>query len=297
MRWSRSLRLMGAVAMVAAVAVVPASTVAQSPSTAPASAPASVSPDDLLAKVRAAGVIRVSTDPNYAPQSFVQPDGSYAGFDVDVANEIARRLGVSVEFVTPDWDAIQSGGWGGRWDASVGSMTVTEARRAVLDFTEPYYYTPAQMAATAASGVTALEGLAGRVVCVGSGTTYEFWLEGTLALGDGSAPAPVPEGARVTTLPTDADCAQAVQSGRHDFDGWLSSSTTVAQAIAAGAPFVEVGDPVFYEPLAVALDKAGPEHAGLLAALDAIVADMHADGTLTALSEKWYDGQDLTTKR
>ena len=60
---------------------------------------------------------------------------------------------------------------------------------------------------------------------------------------------------------------------------------------------VKVGDPVFYEPLAVATDKAGPTHAELQAALDQIVKDMHADGTLTAFSKKWFEGQDLTTKQ
>ncbi len=254
-------------------------------------------PNDLLAKVKAAGVIRVSTDPNYAPQSFVNPDGSFSGFDIDVANEIAKRLGVTVQFETPDWNVIQAGKWDDRFDISVGSMTVTEDRKKVLDFSEPYYYTPAQMSATESSGITTLDGLAGKTVCVGEGTTYEFWLEGTLVLGDGSALAPVPPGAQVTTLTTDADCAQAIQNGRNDFQGWLSSSTTVAAAIAAGAPFIPIGEPLFYEPLAVAIDKSGPPHAELQAAIDKALADMHSDGTLTAFSKKWYDGQDLTIKQ
>ena len=101
---------------------------------------------------------------------------------------------------------------------------------------------------------------------------------------------------KATTLKTDVDCALSVKSGRKDFDGWLSSSTTVAQAIKDGTPMVKVGDPVFYEPLAVATDKTGPAHAELQAALDQIVKDMHADGTLTAFSKKWFEGQDLTTK-
>ena len=59
---------------------------------------------------------------------------------------------------------------------------------------------------------------------------------------------------------------------------------------------VAVGDPVFYEPLAVATDKTGPAHAELQAALDQIVKDMHADGTLSTFSKKWFEGQDLTVK-
>jgi polar amino acid transport system substrate-binding protein len=99
----------------------------------------------------------------------------------------------------------------------------------------------------------------------------------------------------VTTFSTDTECADAIASGRTDFEGWLTSSTTLANAIANDAAFVSVGDPVFYEALAVATDKAGPAHAGLQAELDRIIAEMHSDGSLTALSEQWFDGLDLTT--
>ena len=96
------------------------------------------------------------------------------------------------------------------------------------------------------------------------------------------------------TLSTDQECAQAAQSGRTDFVGWLSSSTTVDAALKAGTPMVKVGDPVFYESLAVALDNQVEDRASLVAAVDAIVQSMHDDGTLTELSKKWFDGLDLT---
>ena len=250
--------------------------------------------DDLLAAIQEAGVIRISTDPNYAPQSVILPDGTYEGFDIDVANEIGERLGVEVQFETPDFDLVQGGGWNGRWDVSVGSVTITEDRKSVLGFTQPYYYTPAQMAATEASGFTTLEELAGATICVGEATTYLDWLEGTLTLGDGSVSVDPPEGAVGTTLPTDANCAEAIAAGRTEFEGFLSSSTTVQQAIDSEVPIVTVGDPVFFEPLAVAVDLSGPSHEALLAELDRIVGEMHADGTLTGFSEEWYDGLDLT---
>ncbi|MDQ3491727.1 MAG: transporter substrate-binding domain-containing protein [Chloroflexota bacterium] len=251
--------------------------------------------DDLLATIQEAGVIRVATDPAYPPQSELLPDGSFEGFDIAVATEIAERLDVEVQFETPDFSEVVAGGWNERFDISVGSVTVTEDRMEVLDFTEPYYYTPAQMTATAESGITTLDGLAGQVICVGETTTYQFWLEGSLVLAGGSPdPVPVPEGATVTTFSTDTECADAAASGRTEFQGWLSSSTTVATAIEAGDPFVAVGDPVFFEALAVATDGAGPAHAELQAELDRIVREMHEDGTLSALSEEWFDGLDLT---
>ena len=60
---------------------------------------------------------------------------------------------------------------------------------------------------------------------------------------------------------------------------------------------MKVGAPVFFEPLAVATDKSGPPHAELQAAIDKIIDDMHTDGTLTTFSKKWFEGQDLTTKK
>ena len=250
---------------------------------------------DQLETICTAGVIKVSTDPNYAPQSFLNPDGTFEGFDIDTANAIGERLGVDVQFETPTFDAVVAGGWNGRWDISVGSITITEARQSILDFTEPYYYTPAQMAATTTSGITTIEGLAGKTICVAAATTYLDWLQGSLSLVGSPEPATPPENVTPTTLETDQLCAQAVASGRTDFEGWLSSSTTVQSAIDSGTPIVKVGDPVFYEALAAATDKSAPDHDALDAALDQIVAAMHEDGTLTALSLQWFDGLDLTT--
>ena len=76
------------------------------------------------------------------------PDGTFEGFNVDVANEIAKRLGCHVQFETPSFDLVVAGGWNDRWDISVGSVTITDERKTVLDFTQPYDYKPAQLAAT-----------------------------------------------------------------------------------------------------------------------------------------------------
>ena len=249
---------------------------------------------DLLATICEAGVIRVATDPAYPPQSELLPDGSFEGFDIDVANRIGEELGVDVQFETPDFAEVVAGGWAERFDISVGSVTITEERDQVLDFTLPYYYTPAQMTATTDSGITSLDGLAGEVICVGESTTYQSWLEGTLNLIDAPEPTAPPEGATVTTFSTDTECADAIASGRTDFTGWLTSITTAQSAIAEGAPFVEVGDPVFFEPLAVATDKSAPEHTALMEELDRIIQEMHDDGSLTELSEQWFDGADFT---
>jgi polar amino acid transport system substrate-binding protein len=250
--------------------------------------------DDLLNTIKSRGEIVISTDPNYAPQSFLNPDGTFEGFDIDVANEIGSRLGVDVKFETPEWEAITAGSWSERWDVSVGSMTITTDRKDVLDFTDPYYFTPAQMAASDASGITSIDEFSGETICAGESTTYVDWMEGTLSLVDAPDPAEPPADITVTTLPTDSNCAESWQAGREDFAGWISSSTTVQGAIDEGIALHAVGDPVFYEPLAVAIDLSGPPHAELLSELNKIIGEMHDDGTLSDLSQKWF-GLDLTT--
>lgn len=255
--------------------------------------------DGHLAAVCEAGVLVVSTDPAYPPQSFLNEEtGEYEGFDIEVAREIAERLGVVVEFTDPTFDAVVAGNWAGRWDVSVGSVTVTEERTQVLDFTQPYYFTPAQLAVQADADFATVEDLAGETVCVGESTTYLFWIDGTLSLPEAAGEiAAVPEGMQSTTLPTDIDCAEAWRSGRtEDFQGWLTALPTAQGAIDEDYPVKLVGDPVFYEPLAVAFDKAAENNDSLVAAVDAIIGEMHEDGTLTALSEEWYDGVDLTTQ-
>jgi polar amino acid transport system substrate-binding protein len=249
--------------------------------------------DDLLSQVEKAKVIRMSTDPQYPPQSELTSAGTYEGFDIDVGTEIAKRLGVDIKFETPDWSLITAGSWGGRWDFSVGSMTITTPREKVLAFSKPYYYTPAQMAASAESGITTLDGLAGKVICAGEATTYYDWLTGALDLGTYTPKNKAPEGSTATTLSTDRLCAEAWTAGRNDFQGWLSSSTTVEQAIADGLPLVKVGDPVYSEPLGVAFDKSGPDPTKMVEKVNTILDEMRADGTLKALSEKWF-GADLT---
>jgi polar amino acid transport system substrate-binding protein len=230
---------------------------------APAEAPEE---GDLLETVRERGTLIISTDADYAPQSFLESDGTFVGFDIDVGTEIAERLGVDVEFMHVDWDAITAGNWAERWDISVGSMTITEPRKEILSFTQPYYFTPAYMGASERSGVTSVDDL-------------DFEL---------------PDGAEPTTLTTDADCIQAIESGRTEFDLFMTSGTVIDEAVAAEQPVVKIGEPVYTEDLAVAIDQSGPEHAALLYEIDRIIGEMHEDGTLTELSEEWFDGQDLT---
>ena len=252
---------------------------------------------DLLAEVCEEGVLTVSTDPAYPPQSKLnEQTGEYEGFDIDVATEIAKRLGVDVAWEAPTWDVITAGSWNGRWDTTVGSMTPTNERQEVLYFTEPYNYTPAVVVVGADNDdVSDLStDLDGKKVGSCSPCTYSDFLEKKLEI-EGYEFDFIIDDAEISGYDTDTTALEDLVNGR--LDAVITSVTTAQGYIDAGNPVKIVGDPVFYEPLSVGFDKSSdPSSESLYEAVDAIVAEMHEDGTLTSLSEEWY-GLDLTTQQ
>jgi ABC-type amino acid transport/signal transduction systems, periplasmic component/domain len=134
-------------------------------------------------------------------------------------------------------------------------------------------------------------------VCVGEKTTYESYLENSLTLG-GGAPAFTYQitNAVVKTQKTDTDALDQLNLGDGiRCDAAVSAVPTIQQYISDGGNIKLLGDPLYYEPLCVAFDKNDPvDNTSLVAAVSKIITDMHADGTLTALSMKWYK-TDLTT--
>jgi polar amino acid transport system substrate-binding protein len=257
--------------------------------------------EDVLDEILKAGVLVVSSDANYAPQSFLNDKGELDGFDIDVSKEVAKRLGVNVEFVTPDWDLITSGKWGKRWDISIGSMTPTVERKEVLRFTQAYYYTPAQFAVHAKNTtIKTLQDLEGKVIGTCGECTYDRYLNRELELIDQEVVYQDWEPGEIRTYKTDADVIQDLVLGDGvRLDALLSAKATIHEAIQAGCgggcPLKMLGDPVFYDALSFAIDKARAPNDKFLAKLEEVLASMHADGTLTELSMKWY-GVDLTRK-
>lgn len=257
--------------------------------------------DGLLKEVCDKGTLTVSTDPAYPPQSSLDPKtNTYEGFDIDVATEIAHRLGVKIAWETPSWDVLTAGGWNDRWQMSVGSMTPTNARQKVLDFTQPYYYTPAVVVVNKDNtSITDLStDLDGKKIGVCSGCTYDQYLQKTLAIKGFTFDFMIDD-ADIHGYDTDTTALQDLALGDGTrLDAVITSLTTAQGYADAGNPVKIVGDPVFYEPLAVAFDKSSQaDPTSLVQAVDKIVGEMHDDGTLTELSKKWYDGVDLTTQQ
>ena len=255
----------------------------------------------VLDEIMAAGVIKVSTDANYAPQSFLNDKGELEGFDISVAKEVAKRLGVKVEFVTPDWDLITSGNWGKRWDISIGSMTPTAERMKALHFTMPYYSTPAQFAVHKDNtSIKSIKDLAGKRIGVGTETTYDRYLNKDLELVGVKIEYLDWKASKVTTYPTDANAIEDIALGDGvRLDAVLTAKPTIFEAAKSGCgggcPIKMLGEPVFYEHLSVALDKSRPDSESLLKKLNEILSSMYKDGTLVALSMQFY-GTDLIPK-
>jgi len=265
---------------------------------------------DLLSVIKKRGYVIASTDPNYMPQSGMNPEGKrpadtkcpsdtftvaeMQGFDVAVAAEVGKRLGVETCFATPDWDVVTAGSWADKWDMSVGSMTVKPPRPDFLYFSTPYYAPTAVVGVPADSTLTSIDDLAGQSVCVATSTTYLDWINNALDLNPSDIYAKPPEGIKIVELPTDQECPQALAAGRTEFVAYVTSVTVVESNIAAGLPVKQLGGPVFKEKNAIAIDKASSfDTAAFVKAVDDAVKAMHADGTLSALSIEWF-GSDLT---
>jgi polar amino acid transport system substrate-binding protein len=285
-------------------ATTPAATEAVSPTQAAASGG--------LADILTRGTLVVSTDPAYPPQSELVKDGKRAtdtkctsdqhtsseltGFDIDTSVEIAKRLGVEACFVTPDWTLITGGNWANRWDISIGSMTITPERMQKLYFTQPYYTTPAAFFVNKANTTfTQPADLSGKKVGACTGCTYEAYLDGSLKI-PGEDIQFVVKDAQFTGYETDINALQDLELGDGTrLDAVLTAQPTGQGEIDNGKPVKQLGDPVYFEYLAGAIDKASTKDpVPLLDKVSEVIQQMHTDGTLLKLSQKYYK-LDLTT--
>lgn len=246
--------------------------------------------DEILAK----GRIVVSTDVNYAPQSFLNDKGELEGFDISVAKEVAKRLGVKVRFITPDWDLITAGKWGKRWDLSIGSMTPTKERKQALLFTIPYYGSPAQFAVHKSNtSIKSINDLAGKVIGVAGETTNERYLNRDLEIENVSITYQNWSPGELRTYPTDANHIEDLVLGDGArLDAVFTSKQTLANAIREGCgngcPLRMLGEPPYFEPLCFAMDKSRANSDSMINKLNEIIQSMYDDGTLVNLSMRFF---------
>jgi len=250
---------------------------------------------DVLNRVMANKKLVNALDTEYPPFSFLNSSNQMDGFDVDVAKEVAKRLGVELEQVTPGWDVITAGKWAGRWDVSIGSMTATKERTAVLEFPVQYYYSQAVLLVNKNnSSVKEAKDLSGKKIGVQVSTTYEKYLQKSLEIDAAGAP-PVTyriDNAQIVFYDEEPQGIEDLSLGDGTrLDGMIVGILTAEDYIRNGKPVKIVGQPLFYEPISIAVDKGDPEFA---AKIKDIVEAMRADGTLKKISEKRL-GVDITT--
>src|SRR5262249_17958696 len=240
-----------------------------------------------LDRIASRGRMGMAVDAAYPPLSFLKDD-QLQGFDIDVGREVARRLGVTLETVTPGWDIITAGHWNRRWDICIGSMAPTKTRAEVLDFPAVYYYAPAVLIVHKDNTWAAKpRDLSSRRIGVQAASTYERYLDKELVI---SVPGVAPltfqiDNAKAVPYASDPAAFQDLALGDGvRLDGVLSSYLAATQQIKQGGPFRIVGKPLFEEPLAVAIDKGDADFGKKIAA---IIDAMRADGTLRRLSIKW----------
>lgn len=250
---------------------------------------------DTLDRVMRKQLMVEVTDQAYPPFSSMNDKNEMVGFDIDVAREIAKRLGVDMKVETPSFEILAAGRWQGRYDICVCSMSPTAEREAVLDFVTKYYESPAIIVVHADNvSIKGPADLNGKQVGVQAGTIYEKYLQKSLSFA-GEPPLSFPF-ASVKVRPYESEMTTYQDLGLGDgkrLDAIIANYITAKEAIEkSDGKFKIVGEPLFRESVWISVDKGDAEWN---AKIKETVQGMIADGTLSKISEKWI-GVDISTK-
>jgi len=265
-------------------------------------------PAGRLASVLQSGILVIATDPQYPPQSQLSSDvprldnslcnlsqytaNQWVGFDVDVAVEIARRLGVEACFVAPTWSQIVAGNWNDRWDIHVGSMVITEERMNLLYFTHPYISGEAVVLVHNENQTFKnLRDLSTKRIGVCTGCAYESYLNGTLSI-PGVKIEYLIQDAVVVGYDTDTSALAdlALGDGLH-LDAVITDPDSGDSAIQNGLPIRRLDEVVYHDYSGIVVDKFGSsDPVPLVRKLTEVIQGMHNDGTLLELSQKYFQG-------
>ncbi|CCO07390.1 amino acid ABC transporter substrate-binding protein [Desulforamulus hydrothermalis] len=231
--------------------------------------------------VKEKGVLVAGLDDTFAPMGYRdEKTNELIGFDIDMAEELGKRLGVKIQWQPTQWDGVILALDSKRFDVIISGMTVTEERKKSINFSTPYINDGLVMVVKkGTTGFKTAEDLKGKVV-------------GTQAGSSGEEAVKKMEGLKEAKLyKTFPDAFNDLQIGR--------IPVVVVDAMTAGhylgkrpGVFEVVGEQLTKEPMAIGIRKADVE---LKEAIDKAIADMQKDGTLTKISMKWFQ-KDITTK-
>ncbi|MFP4106762.1 MAG: ABC transporter substrate-binding protein/permease, partial [Phycisphaerae bacterium] len=217
--------------------------------------------------------LRVALTGKYPPFSFYDRDGKLAGFDVDVSREVARHTGRELQIVPTEWDGILVGLRAEKFDAIIGSMAINEKRQEQVDFSQPYYYSGAQLFIHERDKdeLGSIEDMKGRKVGVVSGETFEQFLR--------------QEYPDVEVVPhtSAVEIFENLRQGR--IDGFLSDLLVGTRQIEeAGEPFTLVGPLLYRERMAIPVRK---EDDRLLQEINEALTEIKQSGRLEEIAVKW----------
>ena len=241
---------------------------------------------EVLDRVREKGEVTNAIVNDYPPFAYINDRNELAGFDVDVAQAFAEKLGVKLRLETPGWETIISGRWAGRWDIAITSSTPTEERAKVVNFPVNYYSVPAVLVVNKdEQTIKSAADLTGKKVGVGTGSSYEAYINKSFTI-PGQAAIAFPFGA-VQAVPNDetVNFQNLALGAGVRLDAIVASLGTAQGQIDATGKLKLAGEPLFAEPNAVVTDKGDAEWD---AEVKRVIIELKDDGTLARISEKWF---------
>ncbi len=236
---------------------------------------------DHLSRIKESGKIIFAMEGQWAPWTYHDESGELVGYDTEVGKAIAEKLGVEAEFVEGEWDGLFTGLDGGRYDAIINGVEITEERSQKYDFATPYAYIKTGLVvAQGNSDIKSFEDLNGKQTSNSLGSTYADLAE--------------QYGATVQNVDTLSETIDMVLSGRVDatLNAEVSFYDYLGEHPDAAIDIVALTEDA--SEVAVPLVK-GDDNASLKAAIDKAIEELSADGTLTELSNKYF-GSDISQK-
>lgn len=226
--------------------------------------------------IKESGVLKVSNSGAYPPFSFVETDGTVKGFDVDIANAIASKMGLTAEVTTTPWNGIIAALVAGKFDACICSMSDTEERRKAVDFTGDYYWAGSALYTKEDSSINALSDMNGKTMGSTLGETSNTWATNMVKEDKGSWSNQTFQG-----LP---DLLLALDTGR--VDAIAVDDVPVAIAMKEkGYKFRRIAaEGLEKYPAAISIQRNQPE---FKAAIQKALDEIKADGTYASLMDKW----------
>ncbi|OWY39998.1 amino acid ABC transporter substrate-binding protein [Xenophilus sp. AP218F] len=227
---------------------------------------------DDLADIRKAGVLKIGTEGTYAPFTYHNAAGELAGFDVEIGQAIAKRLGVKPQFVEGKWDGLIAGLDVKRYDVVINQVAITDARKAKYDFSEPYIVSQSVLIVRGDNrDIKRFEDIKGRKSA--NTLTSNF---GKLAQRYGAEVVPT-QGFNESVALLESGRVETTINDRLSFLDFKKKQPGSALKVAATAPDGEASG--------VLLRKGNPE---LKAAVDRALAAIKADGTYRKISQKYF---------